>query len=191
VRVRGTYLADRTLLVRNRPLDGVYGYEVLVPLRTAGGLFVVDRGWIPGGETASRPDSVPAPPEGEVEVTARLRPAEPADDRRPPAGQVYRIDLTAIQGLLGEPVYQAYGVLAAESPAPSSAPQALPEPSGDLGPHLSYAVQWVGFALTAYVVLVVAAVRESDRRRAATALARGEPVAARRSRRLEPEDEDW
>ena len=35
--MQGRYAADDTLLVRNRPFDGTYGYEVLVPFVDASG----------------------------------------------------------------------------------------------------------------------------------------------------------
>ena len=54
-RVTGTYERDQELLVRNRPFNGSPGFEVLTPLRTAdGSLFIVDRGWVPTGNTDGR-----------------------------------------------------------------------------------------------------------------------------------------
>ncbi len=65
VSATGEYLADEQLLVRNRPLDGTYGYEVLVPLRLGDGdVLVVDRGWVPNSPKGptSPPRSQPSPP---------------------------------------------------------------------------------------------------------------------------------
>ncbi|HYY09359.1 MAG TPA: SURF1 family protein [Kineosporiaceae bacterium] len=193
VRVMGTYLADRTVLVRNRPLDVVYGYEVLVPLRPADGgpLLLVDRGWIPNGASGARPDAVPAPPAGTVTVVARLRPTEPPLDRQPPPGQELRIDVPRITASLGAPaVTRAYGVLASEDPWLAAAPTPLPRPDTDLGPHLSYAVQWWAGAVTAYVLLLVYAAKEAGRRRGGTAPAAPTARAAR-SRRRGLTDEEW
>jgi cytochrome oxidase assembly protein ShyY1 len=202
VRVRGVYEPDRTVLVRNRPLDGVYGYEVVVPLRTAtGSLLLVDRGWVPNGATGAEPDAVPAPAAGAVEVVGRLRPGEPPLDRDPPPGQELRIDLARITARLGEPVYGTYAVLAHESPEPASRPAPLPAPELDLGPHLAYAVQWWGFAAAAYVLLGYYLLEEARRRADADGSTgpgpQPEPARAvgghpvRRSRRREPTDEEW
>lgn len=193
VTLTGSYLPDRTIVVRNRPLNGDYGYEVLVPLRLdSGDLFVVDRGWIPNGQTGAAPDSVPQPPAGPVSLVVRLRPSEPPVNRTPPPGQALRINLPELAAELAAPTYQAYGVLATEQPRAQVAPSPLPEPTIDLGMNLSYAVQWLGFAITAYVLLAVFAVREVRRREA---IALGIPpevyAAARRRRRPEPEDEEW
>ena len=205
VRLHGSYLANRTVLVRNRPLDGsngTYGYEVVVPFQPdTGPLLLVDRGWIPNGESGARPDAVPAPPSGEVTVVARLRPTEPPLDRTPPPGQELRIDVPRITAALGQPaVTRAYGVLASEDPAAASAPTPLQRPDSDLGPHLAYAVQWWLGSVVVFVLLVVYASKEAARRAAgdlppgvdAARAGAPPPVRAGRSRhRGELSDEEW
>jgi cytochrome oxidase assembly protein ShyY1 len=165
-RVTGTYRAADTVLVRNRPLDGEGGYEVVVPLTTDDGtVLLVDRGWLPAGATGDRPDAVPEPPSGRVEVVVRLRPGEPGLRRTPPPGQALRIDIPQIGGRLGGRVVGgAYGVLATESPAPARAPVALPRPDAGIDINLPYALQWYAFAIVAFVLLGVGAVREVHRR---------------------------
>ncbi len=192
-RVRGRYDPAATVLVRNRPYDGEYGFEVLVPLRLAGGgTLVVDRGWIPFGESATRLPAVPAPPDGEVELVVRLRPGELADGRRPPPGQLLRIDLGALA--TGDVYRGAYGVLAQERPRPAEGPLLLGRPDTDLGPHLAYTWNWWGFAVAAWVLWGYYALREVQNRRLAALGVSAEQVAhARRarSRARRPRDEDW
>jgi cytochrome oxidase assembly protein ShyY1 len=206
VRLHGSYLTDRTVLVRNRPLDVQYGYEVLVPFRPdSGPLLLVDRGWIPAGASGAQPDSVPTPPTGEVTVVARLRPTEPPLARTPPPGQALRIDVPRITSALPAPaVTGAYGLLASESPAPATAPTLLPRPDADLGPHLAYAIQWWVGAVVLYVLLVVYASKEAGRRQTVGEtgnVAPGGPELTRRlpggfgagrsRRRDELTDEEW
>ncbi len=76
VRLEGRYDAAHQVLVRNRPFDGSYGYEVLVPFVPAAGGpdLLVDRGWVDNGQTGAAPDAVPPPPAGPVTVTAHLLP---------------------------------------------------------------------------------------------------------------------
>ena len=160
VQLRGEYLAEDQVLVRNRPHDGRVGYEVLVPFRTAAGdVVVLDRGWIPTGSAANgMPDEVPAPPAGQVTVTARLQPGEPAVDRGAPQGQIATIDLPQLQERWGYPVgTAAYGEVFAEDPAPAVAPAPAPEPEIDSGPHLSYSLQWYAFAALFFVAYGYAA----------------------------------
>jgi cytochrome oxidase assembly protein ShyY1 len=187
VRVTGSYLPDHTVLLRNRPQpgnggddgngsqDSRNGYQVVVPLRsTDGQILFVDRGWIPAGESsAARPDSVPAPPGGDVQVVSRLRPSEPGSSRKAPAGQANRLNVASLGAALGGPdsdhVVGAYGVLVSESPAAGNTPLLTGRPDSGLGINLAYAVQWVGFAIAAYVLFGVAMVREVRRRDATPA----------------------
>jgi cytochrome oxidase assembly protein ShyY1 len=198
VKVRGTYLEDATVVVRNRPNEnGEFGYEVVVPFRVDGGpVLLVDRGWIPNGASGARPDAVPAPPRGEVTVVARLRPTEPPISRVAPAGQAERIDVPRLTAAVGGPaVTGAYGVLAQEQPAPATAPAAIPRPDEDLGPHLAYAFQWWLGAIAVWVLLVVYARKEAQSRLlpAQPRPERPEPQVRlrRRSGRRELTDEEW
>jgi cytochrome oxidase assembly protein ShyY1 len=156
VTVTGTYLRDEQLLVRNRPYDGTPGFEVLTPLRLSDGtIFVVDRGWLPTGSSQDAPDTVPAAPVGEVTVEARLKPGEPTlPGRSAPAGQVATIQLDDIEKALDRPTYTgAYGLMVSEDPAPAQRPVAAAKPARDEGPHLSYAFQWLVFALFGFIGL--------------------------------------
>jgi cytochrome oxidase assembly protein ShyY1 len=186
----GEYLVDEQLLVRNRPRDGGPGWEVLVPFRLDDGrVLAIDRGWLPVGSRDDVPDEVPAAPEGEVTVVARLKPGEPTlPGRTAPDGQLATIHLPTVAELVGGEVYTgAYGLVASEDPAPAVAPRSAERPIADEGPHLSYAMQWIAFAVLAFVALVwgVRHERRVQREEAAEAeaLAAGAPPPARRRRK--------
>ena len=154
VTLQGSYLMDDQLLVRTRPLGGAPGFEVLTPLRLSdGNVFVVDRGWVPVGDTHDAPDAVPAAPNGDVKVIVRLKPGEPAlPGRTAPQGQIATIQLGAIASELNLPTYTgAYGLMVSENPSAQTRPTPLPKPVLDEGPHLSYAFQWFVFALLGFV----------------------------------------
>jgi len=156
VTMTGTYLSDDELLVRNRPFNSGPGFEVLTPLKLDdGSVFIVDRGGLPTGREQDSPDEIPAAPTGEVTVTVRLKPGEPTlPGRSAPAGQIASIQLDDIAAMLDEPVYTgAYGLMATEDPAPAERPQAATKPARDEGPHLSYAFQWLVFALFGFLGL--------------------------------------
>jgi len=166
----GRYLADKQLLVRNRPHGGSAAFEVLVPFQLDDGrVFLVDRGWVPPGNSQSDPDHVPAPPSGEVTVTVRLRPGEavPSSGRTADAGQVPVINLGLVAEQTGPLEQGAYGLLVSEDPAPASTPFAIDPPSDDPGPYLSYAVQWIlfavmGFGFIGYVIRSELRLRRED-----------------------------
>ncbi len=156
VAVRGEYLVDQQLLVRNRPYERQPGFEILTPFRTeTGKIFIVDRGWLPTGERGDLPDHIPTPPSGQVVLTARLKPTEPQiPGREAPAGQVPTVYLPGIAEQLDGEVYTAaYGLLRSESGgAETGILTSKPEISE--GNHLSYAVQWIIFAVIAAVGLI-------------------------------------
>lgn len=162
VTMRGRYLPGGQLLVRDRTRNDNPGFEVLVPLRLPDGrIFVVDRGWLPIPATGDVPQ-VPAPPSGEVTVVARLQQSEPdLPGRTSPRGQIASIDLSQIARSTGPRTYTgAYGTMTSEDPATATRPAAAPRPVADPGPFLSYAIQWIVFALLAFVGLIWAYRRE-------------------------------
>ena len=162
VSLTGSYLSDDQLLVRNRPMGGQPGFELLVPFQLDDGdIVVVDRGWLPTGELQDKPDVVPDAPQGEVTVVARLKAGEPTLQGRTAAkGEIPSIDLPTIAENLDAPVYTgAYGALASESPSADTGTLGT-RPPEDEGPHLSYAFQWFVFALLGFVGLGYAARQE-------------------------------
>lgn len=178
VTMKGEYLTDSSLLVRQRTVASKLGMESLVPFRAEDSTVVlVDRGWLPNGEHQDqRPDDVPAPPEGEVSITVRLVEGEPDIGRDAPKGQIASVDLPKIAQQTGEDVQTgAYGLIASEDPAPASAPRPLPKPEGDEGMHWSYALQWAGFGVLFFVAFGYAARQQAKlNREDREARARGE-----------------
>lgn len=159
VSVTGSYDADAEHLVRNRPQQGVFGYEVLVPLLLGDGTaLTVDRGWVRSAETAATRPDVPPPPSGEVAVTGWLRPSEPDLGRDLPAGQLASIDLPALEAATGLDLVQAYLILESEDPA-AQRPAPLAPPDTRLGSHFAYALQW-WLTVPVGVVLVLVMARQ-------------------------------
>lgn len=183
VTLQGEYLVNEQVLVRNRPHGGTSAFEVLVPFRDADGrVFVVDRGWVPPGEGAL-PDVVPEAPSGLVEVTVHLRPGEPlpSSGRSAPEGQVPTIHLPTIAQMAGsEMITGAYGQLIAESPAPDASLGSFDSPTDDPGPHLSYAVQWILFAVMGFIFIFYIIRTEVQKHREEV---EGRPAKVKRPRR--------
>lgn len=191
----GEYLADEQILVRNRPHGGTAAFEVLVPFRLDDGrVLVVNRGWIPPGADRPEPDAVPAPPAGAVTVVVRVRPGEalPGSGRSAPAGQVPTIHLETIAAAVGADVADletgAYGVLVSEEPQAATMPQALESPSEDPGPHLSYAIQWILFAIMGFIFIGYVIRTELRHRREDAEDRRADAARPRRDRDADEED---
>ena len=156
VTVSGRYLTDQQLLVRNRPLDGNPGFEVLDPLLLDDGtVFIIDRGYVPTGNHQDLPDTIPEPSSGRVTVVARLQASEPTfDNQTAGKGQVSTIHLPRVAELVGKPTFtRAYGLMVHETPAAATNPMPQPKPQLDEGLHISYAIQWILFGIMAFLGL--------------------------------------
>jgi len=190
--LRGEYLVDEQLLVRNRPHGGTSAFEILVPFRNEDGrVVIVDRGWVPPGEGAL-PDAVPAAPSGTVEVTIRLKTGEalPSSGRSAPDGQVPTIHLpTVAAGIDADVIVSAYGQLVSEDPAPQHAPGAFDSPTEDPGPHLSYAIQWILFGVMGFIFIFYM-IRTEVQKHREEAEGRPAPVKTPRRRDHDADAED-
>lgn len=151
VLVSGQYIRELSYLVRNRPFNAYPGFLQLVAFKTDGGSIIwVERGWLPTGNRSDSPDEIPLVDSVHRELTLRLRPAEPTLDRTAPAGQLSSIDLKTASFIFSDTnVYtQAYGRLITEFPELPAGEQ-ISKPELSEGNHLSYAMQWILFALMA------------------------------------------
>lgn len=170
ITVDGTYRTQDTVLLRNRPVESTAGFHVLVPFESTDGLvLIVNRGFVPTGVDGSQPESVPTPAAGTINLTARLRPDEPASSRGAPQGQIQAINTQAVLAAGPEGADWAAGrttgaylALEQESPAPAQALHGLPKPSTDPGSHLSYTFQWFVFAAGAVGGFLVLLRRERN-----------------------------
>ena len=167
VTATGRYDGAAQLLVRQRQVNGTPGFLVITPLRTASGrTLFVDRGFVAATGAATQTPSVPDPPAGQVQVTARVLPSEDGGlGTGLPDRQIERIDVPALAARDGVPTtYPAFGELVSSTPpeqglTPLPAPD-LSNPAGGayVAQHLAYVVQWFlfsAFALAGPVVLLL------------------------------------
>lgn len=197
VAIEGEYLGE-AFLARNRPGPQGVGSNVIQPLRTAdGGVFFVDRGWVPvDGGAAERGEideaDLPQPPGGPVHVVVRLRASEPSIPGRTTAGRTVASielpELARLTGSEGDAYTGAYGMLVSEDSAAEHG--VLPaKPERDEGPHLSYALQWYVFILIAGIGVAYAARREYRTLNAGSAIViEQDRRSAERRRRRGPSD---
>lgn len=159
------HYGDETITIRNRPLESNPGYHLAVPFYTDAGVVLVNRGFLSHDQEAE--PHIPAPPQKELELTARIRPAEPADSRQAPAGQGFTFNpdqLLTDEIPRDEPIFTGtYLVAAAEDGDPVAGDLTpIPRPDTDLGSHLSYAFQWWFFAGGAIVAFIILIRRENE-----------------------------
>lgn len=172
VEVTGRYLKD-FLLIRNRPQNGQPGFEQFAGFITSDNqLIYVDRGWYPTGEKQDLPDKTQSLGETCTTLTlvGHLRTAEPDSQKKYPVGQIGNASpieaydqtpknnsetSSCDASLDAELITSSYLTLESETPAitTSNPPKAIQKPELSEGNHLSYAMQWVLFALMAFVAL--------------------------------------
>lgn len=147
VTVSGHYRSDDQLLTAPRSRDGQPGPVVLTVLqRDAGSPVLIERGWVPFNRDVV---TAPAPPGGTVRVEGIVRGPEPgaAGD----ADQVAQIVPAEIAERIGQPLPPYYVQLLDQRPAAAGVPLPATLPEITEGSHLSYALQWFGFALIALI----------------------------------------
>lgn len=146
--ITGTFDTTQQILLRNRYFEGVYGFQLLTKFTdTQGKSFWVDCGWVKAGKDAlTRPD-LPEIPQGEVQITGRLR-----LDTSLPRGAFFAIPSNQSEGLVSKANAQSgtstenfyLDLISGNDPLLTPAvPAQLPELSD--GPHMAYALQWVFF----------------------------------------------
>ena len=135
---------------------------------------VVNRGFVPLGFES------PAPPAADVQLLTRVRlPQErqrggltDADTGGERLTEVRRIDLNQLSAQLPGDVAPVYLDLIDAIPAPGpNDPTPVPPPTLDEGPHLSYAAQWMIFAICVLIGWVLAVRRSIRSRRRASVTA--------------------
>jgi len=184
VTATGRYLRDATVLARLRVIGGAPAFEVLTAFGVQDGpVVLVNRGYVRPVEVTEVP-AIPAPPEGVVTLTARLRDSEtaPAEGKEPftEGGyrQVYGIDTGQVSALTGTPLTGSYLQLTDDQPGGLGV---LALPRLDAGPFLSYGIQWIAFGILApiglgYFVFAEVRTRRREAGRRSTADANPEPL---------------
>ncbi len=162
--VRGRFEGGRQFLVDNRIHREQAGYHVITPLQIEGSEMrvLVNRGWVPA---LARHSDVPAvaTPDGTLELhgvaavpgSRFFTLGSEADSGWQPVWQ--NLDLARFARLAGYPVQPVVLQLAADAPA--GFVRAWPRPDDRKERHLSYALQWYGFAASAVLIWLALAWR--------------------------------
>lgn len=163
---RGTYQAERQLLLDDQVQDGVPGYDVWTPLRLAdGGLLIVNRGWLPQGPNRRALPPLPAPG-GTVSVHGLWRSLPEPGLRlggsgcqlgHPPADWpriVLYPTAADLACFYGEPVLAGELLLDPAAPDGFARHWRVNDVGFPPSRHYAYAAQWFAFALTLLVLFL-------------------------------------
>ena len=155
VRARGVFLHDRETLVDALTERGA-GAWVLTPLRTAEGMILVNRGFVPPDRRAPETRAA-AQLAGEVTVTGLLRLTEPEGrvlrPNRPAENRWYSRDVEAIARARGLTQVAPFFIDADATPNPGGIPVGGLTVISFRNTHLVYALTWFGLAVLSAVGL--------------------------------------
>ena len=151
-RLAGHWAQDKTIFLDNRQMDARVGFWVLTPfvLEDAGGVIVVQRGWVPRNfESRTRLPTVDTPV-GRVEIEGRIAPppAKLYELSGAPLGAIRQnLDLTQFQAESGLPLLPI--TLLQTGAASEGLLREWPSVNVGVDKHYGYAFQWFGLcALT-------------------------------------------
>jgi len=154
VRVQGEWLADRTVFLDNRQMDGRPGFFVITPFKLAGqgDAVLVQRGWVPRDpRDRSALPHVPAPANSEIRARIAPPPARLYEFAHDEAGPIRQnLDLERFSRELGI-VLRPLSLLQEDDAtvAGDGLLRHWPRPAVDVHKHQGYAFQW--FALCALI----------------------------------------
>jgi cytochrome oxidase assembly protein ShyY1 len=174
VDVSGTYVTDKSVVIRYQTREGQSGVDVVTPLRTSDGPSVlVDRGWLKTDNVGSDHVDAPAAPSGEVSVVGYVRVDATGDSTAVTNGSARTISSRAIEKSTGLPLYRGFLDAEKETPAPAKPLVKAELPDLGNGPHFFYGLQWWFFGLLAVGGFCYFVWDERRRSRASTGQSQG------------------
>ncbi len=146
VSIKGEFVNSDAKLLRRQYLESSLGFWVITPLKLDNDkVILVNRGWIPIAESSTSQQEIPSSPQGDVTIigyvqTLKDTRSEPEDL---PLNQINHLNSTNFSS---QPLSTSYLQLASMTPMDNQV-AIIPLPELSNGPHFSYAIQWILFAL--------------------------------------------
>lgn len=156
VRLRGRWLAEHTVFLDNRQMQGKPGFDVLTPLRIDGAdaAVMVQRGWVQRNFMERERLPPIETPAGAVEVRGLIAPPPPKlyAFRGPESGAIRQnLDLGEFRAGTGLPLLTGLSVQQT-GPASEGLLREWTEPGSGVEKNYGYAFQW--FALSALMAIL-------------------------------------
>lgn len=146
ISIKGEFINSDAKLLRRQYLESSLGFWVITPLKLENDqVILVNRGWIPIAESSTSPQEIPSSPQGDLTIigyvqTLKDTKSEPEDL---PLNQINYLNST---NFTSQPLSTNFLQLASMSPMDNQV-AIIPLPELSNGPHFSYAIQWILFAL--------------------------------------------
>lgn len=172
VRLEGTYLDNRVVLLDNQVSGGQAGYYVYSPFEIPGlrPRVLVNRGWVPAGEYRSNIPAIENPSgkvvlQGKVKLppgTGILLSADIMEEVSAGVIRTQTIDLEKIGEMMG--INFAPFIVRLEPGSATGFHRDWPEPGFGRERHLGYAYQWFAMAATVVIIFVVLNTGRTEKR---------------------------
>lgn len=151
--LRGTFDAGRQILLDNQLHQDQAGYHVITPLKIAGSTMhvLVNRGWLPA-PADHKIFPVASVPAGEIELTGiAVLPAQRFFNLAPQPASGWapvwqNLDIERYRHVVDYPLQPV--IVQLDPEAPAGYLRQWPRPDERADRHLSYALQWFGFAVS-------------------------------------------
>lgn len=146
VSIKGEFVNSDAKLLRRKYLESNLGFWVITPLKLDNDqVILVNRGWIQIAESSTSQQEIPSSPQGEVTIIGYVQTlidtkSEPKDI---PLNQINYLNSINFSS---QPLSTNYLQLASMTPMDNQV-AIIPLPELSNGPHFSYAIQWILFAL--------------------------------------------
>ena len=146
VSIKGEFMNSDAKLLRRQYLESSLGFWVITPLKLDNDqVILVNRGWIPIAESSTSQQEIPSSPQGDVTIIGYVQTLK--DTRREPEDlPLNQINYLNSSNFSSQPLSTNYLQLASMTPMVNQV-AIIPIPELSNGPHFSYAIQWILFAL--------------------------------------------
>ena len=146
VSIKGEFINSDAKLLRRQYLESSLGFWVITPLKLDNDqVILVNRGWIPIAESSTSQQEIPSSQQGDVTIIGYVQTLK--DTRREPEDlPLNQINYLNSTNFSSQPLSTNYLQLASLTPMDNQV-AIIPLPELSNGPHFSYAIQWILFAL--------------------------------------------
>lgn len=146
VSIKGEFVNSDAKLLRRQYLESSLGFWVITPLKLDNDqVILVNRGWIPIAESSTSQQEIPSSQQGDVTIIGYVQTLK--DTRREPEDlPLNQINYLNSTNFSSQPLSTNYLQLASMTPMDNQV-AIIPLPELSNGPHFSYAIQWILFAL--------------------------------------------
>ena len=146
VSIKGEFVNSDAKLLRRQYLESSLGFWVITPLKLDNDqVILVNRGWIPIAESSTSQQEIPSSQQGDVTIIGYVQTLK--DTKREPEDlPLNQINYLNSTNFSSQPLSTNYLQLASMTPIDNQV-AIIPLPELSNGPHFSYAIQWILFAL--------------------------------------------